>query len=82
MCSILRLFVDWELQNGCEKNDISRLKTLYRILQVGNLENLAKIKLLGSFCRTLTWNEVSKLLINTQTHKVSTVSLVLMRAKR
>ena len=43
-------FVDRELQNEREKNDISRLKALYRNLQVKNLENPAKTKQVGSLC--------------------------------
>ena len=45
------LIMDRELQNECEKNNISRLKSLYRILRVKNQEKLAKSKQVGSFCR-------------------------------
>ena len=34
--------MDWKLQNNREKRSISRKKQFYRILLVGNLENLAK----------------------------------------
>ena len=37
--------MDRELQKEHEKNDISPLKTFYRILHVENLEKLAKILL-------------------------------------
>ena len=47
----IQTFIDRELQNEREKNDISRLKGLYRILQVGNLEKVAKTRQVGSFCR-------------------------------
>ena len=58
--------MDRKLQNERQKNDISRLKGLYRILQV---ENLEKVEV--GICR----NEVSKLLKHTHehTHEVSTL---------
>ena len=43
-------FMDRELQNEREKNDISRLKGFYQILQVENLGKVAKTKQVGSFC--------------------------------
>ena len=42
--------MDRELQNEREKSDIFGLKGLYQILQVENLEKLAKTKQVGSFC--------------------------------
>ena len=53
MCSIRNrcaLFMDRELRNEREKNDISWLKNIYGLVQVGNLEKLAKSKQVGSFC--------------------------------
>ena len=44
------------------KRTISGLKSLYQILQVGNLQNLAKTKQVGSFCRI----NFSKLLTHTR----------------
>ena len=44
-------FIDRELQYEHEKNDISRLKGIYCILQVENLEKVAKTRQVGSFCR-------------------------------
>ena len=41
-CKVYGPFMDQELQNQHEKNDTSRLTGFYRILQVGNLEKLAK----------------------------------------
>ena len=60
---------DQKLQDKREKSDFSRKRTLYRILQVRNLEKLANMELVGSFCRI----EIRKLLTYTLTHKVSTV---------
>ena len=41
-CIVYGRFMDRELQNEREKSDISRLKGLYRNLQVGNLGKLVK----------------------------------------
>ena len=50
-----------------EKNDISQTKgLLYQILQVGNLESLAKWKQIGSTCRVNL--KVSRCLIHTHSH--------------
>ena len=43
-----RFWIGIELQNEREKNDISRLKGLYQLLQVENLEKVAKMKQVGS----------------------------------
>ena len=43
-CIVYGPFMDRELQNEREKSDISRLKGLYRNLQVGNLGKLAKTR--------------------------------------
>ena len=59
--------MDRKLRNEREKNTISQLTGLYRILQVKNLANVAKTKQVGLFTR----NEVSKLLAHT--HRMSTV---------
>ena len=50
--SVATTVMDRELQNEHEKNDISRLTGLYRILHVGDLEKVAKTKQVGLFCRT------------------------------
>ena len=46
-------FIDRKLQDKRKKNDISRKRAFldYRILQVGNLEKLAKMELVCTFCR-------------------------------
>ena len=49
-CLVYGPFMDRELQNEREKSDIFGLKGLYQILQVENLEKLAKTKQVGSFC--------------------------------
>ena len=38
-----------KLQKSRENNDISRVKAFYQILQVGNLENLPRLRLVSPF---------------------------------
>ena len=42
--------MDWKLQNNREKRSISRKKQFYRIMLVGNLENLAKNRQVCLIC--------------------------------
>ena len=64
-------FMDWELQN---EHTISLDWKVY--IKFYDLENLAKGKQIGSFCR------INLKLTGTHTHKVSTITLVHMRAER
>ena len=38
------VLIDQKLQNKCKMNDISQTRALYQILQVGNLQKLAKME--------------------------------------
>ena len=70
-------FMDRELQNGCEKKAISRLKGLYRILHDTNLEKLAKTTQVRSFCHIKSkWSQQPL-----NTHGMSTV-IPLWRMRR
>ena len=72
--------MDWKLQNNREKRSISRTKQFYRNLLVGNLEKLAKNGQVGLICHiNVKRNQETG---NRQTDKLSTVTLVRMRAER
>ena len=69
--------MDWKLQNNREKRSTSRKKQFYRILLVGNLENLAKNRQVCLSCHiNVKRNQETG---NRQTDRQSTVTLVRMR---
>ena len=73
--------MDWKLQNNREKRSISRKKQFYRILLVGNLENLAKNRQVCLSCHINVKRnqETGNRQTDKQTDRQSTVTLVRMR---
>ena len=78
------LHLDWKLQNNREKRSISRKKPFHRILIIVNLENLATNRQVGIICRinVKIKQETGNRQTDKQTDKLSTVTLVRMRAER